>query len=108
MQAIGYLASVHMRGEGIWQDPRVPFVQIALMTKLSNTWTRAELLDTLAERGEFPLGFIGADNGLALTLGDLPPNWPSRRRRCSERSSARTGSIRGATPKGPRGCVVAC
>ena len=27
-----------------------------------STWTRAELLDTLAERGEFPLGFVGVDN----------------------------------------------
>jgi len=62
VQALGYLATIHMRSEGVWQDPRVPFVQIALITKLSNTWTRAQLLDTLAERGEFPLGFIGADN----------------------------------------------
>jgi hypothetical protein len=62
VQAIAYLASVHMRGDGVWQDPRVPFVQIAMMTRLSNTWTRAELLDTLAARGEFPLGFIGVDN----------------------------------------------
>jgi len=69
VQAIGYLASVHMRGEGVWQDPRVPFVQIALMTKLSNTWTRAELLDTLAERGEFPLGFIGADSAARAYFG---------------------------------------
>ena len=62
VQGIGYLASVHMRGDGVWQDPRVPFVQIAMMTKVSSTWTRAELLDTLAARGEFPLGFIGADS----------------------------------------------
>ena len=62
VQAIGYLATVHMRSEGVWQDPRVPFVQIATITRLSSTWTRAELLDSLAERGEFPLGFIGADN----------------------------------------------
>ena len=62
VQGIGYLASVHMRGDGVWQDPRVPFVQIAMMTKVSSSWTRAELLDTLAARGEFPLGFIGADS----------------------------------------------
>ncbi|MEO7156606.1 MAG: transglycosylase domain-containing protein [Vicinamibacterales bacterium] len=62
VQAIGYLATVHMRSEGVWQDPRVPFVQIATVTKLSSTWTRAELLDTLAERGEFPLGFVGVES----------------------------------------------
>jgi len=48
-----------MRTQGVWQDPRVPFVQIAEMTKLTNTWTRAELVDALAERGEFALGLQG-------------------------------------------------
>jgi len=61
IEGVGYLSSVHMRGEGVWQDPRVPFVQIALMTKLSGTWSRAELVDTLAERGEFGPLFQGAE-----------------------------------------------
>ena len=61
VEAVGYLSTVHMRSEGVWQDPRVPFVQIATMTKLSGTWTRAELLDTLAERGEFGPVFQGAE-----------------------------------------------
>ena len=34
VQAIEYLATVHMRSEGVWQDPRVPFVQIAMVTKM--------------------------------------------------------------------------
>ena len=61
LQAIGYLSSVHMRSEGVWQDARVPFVQIATMTRITSTWTKAQLLDTLASRGEFGAGFIGAD-----------------------------------------------
>src|SRR5690242_19877137 len=28
LEAIGYLSSVHLRHEGVWQDPRVPFAQI--------------------------------------------------------------------------------
>ena len=28
VQAVGYLSTVHMRSEGVWQDARVPFVQI--------------------------------------------------------------------------------
>jgi len=34
-------------------------VQIAAMTKVSSTWTRPELIDALAERGEFILGLQG-------------------------------------------------
>lgn len=60
IEAIAYLSSLHMRSEGVWQDPRVPFVQIAMVSRVSATWTKAEVLDTLAERGEFGSGFIGA------------------------------------------------
>ena len=65
VQAVGYLSTLHMRSEGVWQDPRVPFVQIATMTRISSTWTKAELLDTLASRGEFGSGFIGAEAAAA-------------------------------------------
>jgi len=61
VEAVGYLSTVHMRSEGVWEDPRVPFVQIATMTMLSGTWTRTELLDTLAERGEFGPTFQGTE-----------------------------------------------
>lgn len=61
VEAVGYLSTVHMRSEGVWQDPRVPFVQIATMTRITGTWTKAQLLNTLASRGEFGSGFIGAE-----------------------------------------------
>lgn len=61
IEAVGYLSSVHLRSEGVWQDPRVPFAQIATMTRTTGTWTREQLLDTLAERGEFAPGFIGVE-----------------------------------------------
>lgn len=72
VQAVGYLSSLHMRGEGVWQDPRVPFVQIATMAKITGTWTKAELLDTLAERGEFGVGFIGAEAAATGYFGRSP------------------------------------
>ena len=61
VQAVGYLSTVHMRSEGVWQDPRVPFVQVATMTRITSTWTKAQLLDTLAARGAYGFGFIGAE-----------------------------------------------
>jgi hypothetical protein len=62
VEAIGYLSTVHMKSEGVWQDPRVPFVQIAMMTRISAKWSKAQLLDTLAARGEFGAGFVGAES----------------------------------------------
>lgn len=61
VQAIGYLSGLHMRGVGVWQDPRVPFVQIGMISRMSSTWTRAELVDTLADRAEFGPLFRGAE-----------------------------------------------
>lgn len=61
VQAIGYLSGVHMKGVGVWQDPRVPFVQIGMISRISSTWTRAELIDTLADRAEFGPLFRGAE-----------------------------------------------
>ena len=69
VQAVGYLSTVHMRSEGVWQDPRVPFVQIATMSRITSTWTKAQLLDTLASRGEFGSGFIGAEAASAGYFG---------------------------------------
>lgn len=59
--AVGYLSAAHLRQEGVWQDPRVPFAQIATMTRMSGTWTRAQLIDTLAERAEFTQAFVGIE-----------------------------------------------
>lgn len=61
VKAVGYVSTIHLRSQGIWQDPRVPFVQIATMTRVSDKWTRTDLIDTLAERAEFPDGSIGVE-----------------------------------------------
>jgi hypothetical protein len=61
VQAVGYLSTLHMKSEGVWQDPRVPFVQIGTMTRITGKWTKADLLNTLAERAEFGAGFVGAE-----------------------------------------------
>jgi hypothetical protein len=65
IEAIAYLSSVNMRDDGVWQTPRVPFIQIANMTKVTGTWTRAQVLDTLAERAEFPGGVRGVEHAAA-------------------------------------------
>jgi hypothetical protein len=72
LEGIGYLANVHMQGEGVWQDPRVPFVAIATITRVTDTWTRAELINTLAARGEFTSHFIGADHAARGLFGRSP------------------------------------
>lgn len=69
IEVVGYLSSVHLRNQGVWQDPRVPFAQIATMTKISESWTREQLLDTLAERAEFPNGIVGVESAARLYFG---------------------------------------
>lgn len=59
VQGIAYLSSVQMRSDGVWQTPRVPFIQIAMVNQVTHAWTRAQLIDTLAERGEFGFGWQG-------------------------------------------------
>lgn len=76
VQAAGYLSAVHMKGQGVWQDPRVPFVQIATMTRITGKWTKAELINTLAERGEFGSGFIGAEAAARGYFGLAPDQLP--------------------------------
>jgi len=61
IQGAAYLSSAQMRSDGVWQTPRVPFIQVAAMTRITGTWTRAQLLDSLAERGEFGMALRGAD-----------------------------------------------
>lgn len=69
VEAVGYLATVHMRGEGVWQDPRVPFVQMATIARVTSRWTKAELVDTIAARGEFTASFIGAEHAARGLFG---------------------------------------
>lgn len=61
IEALAHVSSAHMRADGVWQDVRVPFVQLSMLTRMSSTWTKADLLSTLAERGEFGYGFVGAE-----------------------------------------------
>lgn len=72
VEAVGYLAKVHMRSEGVWQDPRVPFVQMATMARVTSRWTKAELIDTLAARGEFAAYFIGSEHAARGLFGRSP------------------------------------
>lgn len=69
VQAVGYLSSIHLRSEGVWQDPRVPFVQLATMTRVSDKWTKTQLIDALAERAEFPDGSIGVEQAARTYFG---------------------------------------
>jgi hypothetical protein len=61
VQAAAYLSTVQMRSDGVWQTPRVPFIQIAMVNQVTNTWTRAQLIASLAARGEYVLGWRGVE-----------------------------------------------
>jgi hypothetical protein len=70
--ALGHVSSLHMRADGVWQDARVPFVQIAMMSRMASRWTRQELIDTLAARGEFAYGWNGVDAAAPGFFGVAP------------------------------------
>lgn len=72
VQGAAFLSIAQMRADGVWQTPRVPFIQIAMVTKMTNTWTRAQLLDSLAERGEFGIGLHGADQAAHALFNRVP------------------------------------
>jgi hypothetical protein len=72
VQGAAFLSIAQMRIDGVWQTPRVPFIQIAMVTKMTNTWTRAQLLDSLAERGEFGMGLHGADQAAHALFNRAP------------------------------------
>jgi len=72
INAIGYLTAEHMKGDGVWQDPRVPFVQIAHMNKVTSTWTRPQVIDTLAERAEFGAEWRGIEQAARGYFGRPP------------------------------------
>jgi hypothetical protein len=59
--AIAFVSNAHLQSQGVWQDPRVPFVGFATMNHVARRWTRAQLLDALAERAEFRFGFRGVE-----------------------------------------------
>ena len=61
VQAADYLSGVHMRDENV--DPqsfRMGISQFATAAWLTRSWTKAELVDTLAARGEFGARWRGA------------------------------------------------
>jgi hypothetical protein len=62
IQGAVYLSTAMMRSDGVWQTPRVPFIQIANVTRVTNTWTRQQLIDTIAERSEFRFASRGVEN----------------------------------------------
>lgn len=91
IEAVSYLTNTHLQSVGVWQDPRVPFAGIATMRRVSDRWSKDDLLNTLAARGQFGAAFVGADAAalgyfgrpaadltpaqaalLAATLGDRP------------------------------------
>lgn len=69
IEAAAYLSSAQMRTDGVWQTPRVPFIQIAMISKITSTWTRAQLLDALAERGEWAFGLRGGEQASRAFFG---------------------------------------
>jgi len=62
VQAADYLSGVHMRDEHV--DPssfRMGISQFATAAWLTRSWTKAELIDTLAALGEFGFDWRGVD-----------------------------------------------
>jgi hypothetical protein len=61
VQGVEYLSRVHMRGANL----KSPFVEglgrFSTTIWLTHSWTKAQLLSTIAERGEFGSGFRGAE-----------------------------------------------
>jgi hypothetical protein len=61
VEAINEVSMSHIRGAGISDDPRVPFVGFATMMNVASKWSRDELLDALGERARFSFGFRGIE-----------------------------------------------
>lgn len=62
IQAADYLSGVHMRDEHV--DPqswRMGISQVATAAWLTRSWTKVELVDTLAARGEFGFNWRGIE-----------------------------------------------
>lgn len=62
LPAMEYLSDLHLRDAGLEQAPfRRGHARLVTTIWLTRSWTKAELVDTLAERGEFGLGFRGVE-----------------------------------------------
>jgi len=61
VEGINEVSMSHLRGVGVQNDPRVPFVGFATMMNVASRWSREELLDAIGERGEWSFGFHGVE-----------------------------------------------
>lgn len=61
MSAIEYLSGLHMRDSNLQPSFREGLGRFATSVWMTRSWTRAELLDTLASRGEFGAGLRGVE-----------------------------------------------
>ena len=61
LQAVEYLSRVHMRDANLAPSFREGLGRMSTTIWLTRSWTKAEFLNTLADRGEFGLGLRGAD-----------------------------------------------
>lgn len=62
IEGLVYLSDVHMRDAGLEAHPfRKGHARLVTTIWLTRSWTKAELLDTLAERGEFGSAFRGVE-----------------------------------------------
>ena len=62
IQAVDYLSGVHLRDSNAASGGfREGLSQVATAAWMTRSWTKAELLDTIAERGDFGFGWRGAE-----------------------------------------------
>jgi hypothetical protein len=61
MQGAEYVSRVYLQDQDFQPGPKYPFSQIATMTWVTRSWTKSELVDTIAERGKFGFGLRGAE-----------------------------------------------
>ena len=62
LPAMEYLSDLHLRDAGLEQAPfRRGHARLVTTIWLTRSWTKAELIDTLAERGEFGAAYRGIE-----------------------------------------------
>jgi hypothetical protein len=64
IQAVDYLSGVHMQDSNAATGGfREGISQVATAAWMTRSWTKAELIDTIAERGNFGFGWRGSEAG---------------------------------------------
>lgn len=61
VQGLEYLSGVHMRDANVEPSFRQAIGRFSTMIWMTRSWTKAEFLNTVAERGEFGAGLRGAE-----------------------------------------------